>query len=107
MKENIHPKYVECTVSCACGYTFKTRSTRPEIKLDICGNCHPFFTGKQKLVDTAGRVEKFKKKFGETVKVSSKKEKPVKKVKARAEKLRKTTEKILTSAAKKKRPTAK
>jgi len=102
MKENIHPKYVECTVSCACGYAFKTRSTRPEIKLDICGNCHPFFTGKQKLVDTAGRVEKFKKKFGESVHVSAK-AKPVKKVKPRAEKLRKATAKILTSAAKKRK----
>lgn len=65
MKEGIHPKYVECTVTCACGYTFKTRSTKPEIKLEICGNCHPFFSGKQKFVDTAGRVEKFVKKYGD------------------------------------------
>jgi len=99
MKKNIHPKYVDCTVSCACGYTFKTRSTRPEIKLDICGNCHPFFTGKQKLVDTAGRVEKFKKKFGERVSVSTK-AKPVKKAKKRTEKLRTRAEKLLTTAAK-------
>ena len=63
MKEGIHPKYVESTVTCACGYTFKTRSTKPVIKLEICSNCHPFFTGKQKLIDTAGRVEKFQKRF--------------------------------------------
>lgn len=66
MKEGIHPKYGECTVSCACGYTFKTRSTKPTIKLEICSNCHPFFTGKQKLIDTAGRVEKFQKRFAKT-----------------------------------------
>lgn len=66
MKEDIHPKYEDCTVSCACGYTFKTRSTRPLIKLEICSNCHPFFTGKQKLIDTAGRVEKFQKRFAKT-----------------------------------------
>lgn len=80
MKEGIHPKYVESTVKCACGYTFKTRSTKPEIKLEICSNCHPFFTGKQKLIDTAGRVEKFQKRFvateGKTV-VRAKKAKKV------------------------------
>lgn len=64
MKPEIHPKYVECTVSCGCGYTFKTRSTKPEIKVEICSNCHPFFTGQERFVDTAGRVEKFTKKFG-------------------------------------------
>jgi large subunit ribosomal protein L31 len=63
VKEKIHPKYVECTVTCGCGNTFKTRSTRPQIKVEICSNCHPFFTGTQKLVDTAGRVEKFQKKY--------------------------------------------
>src|ERR1041384_5026775 len=56
MKANIHPKYVDAIVRCACGETFKTRSTKPEIHLEICSKCHPFFTGKQKLVDTAGRV---------------------------------------------------
>ena len=80
MKEGIHTKYVESTVTCACGYTFKTRSTKPVIKLEICSNCHPFFTGKQKLIDTAGRVEKFQKRFvateGKTV-VRKKKEKKV------------------------------
>lgn len=64
MKEGIHPKYVDCTVTCGCGYTFQTRSTRPELKVEICANCHPFFTGQQKFVDAAGRVEKFTKKFG-------------------------------------------
>jgi large subunit ribosomal protein L31 len=66
MKEKIHPKYVECTVTCGCGETFKTRSTRQQIKVEICSKCHPFYTGKQKFVDTAGRVEKFQKKFAWT-----------------------------------------
>jgi large subunit ribosomal protein L31 len=63
MKKDIHPEYVECTVICACGNTFKTRSTKKEIRTEICSQCHPFFTGKQKFVDSAGRVEKFKKKY--------------------------------------------
>jgi large subunit ribosomal protein L31 len=63
MKANIHPKYVDAIVKCACGETFKTRSTKPEIHLEICSKCHPFFTGKQKLVDTAGRVERFQRKY--------------------------------------------
>jgi len=63
MKEKIHPKYVEAKVSCACGNTFKTRSTLGDIKVEICSTCHPFFTGKQKLMDTAGRVEKFMKRY--------------------------------------------
>jgi large subunit ribosomal protein L31 len=64
MKENIHPKYGEATVKCACGETFKTGSTKEVLHVEICSKCHPFFTGKQKLIDTGGRVEKFKKKFG-------------------------------------------
>lgn len=64
MKKGIHPDYVDCTVTCGCGYTFNTRSTVPELKLEICANCHPFFTGQQKFVDSAGRVEKFQRKFG-------------------------------------------
>ena len=64
MKEGIHPKYQEVEVRCACGNTFKTRSTKPELHLEICSNCHPFFTGRQKLIDTEGRVERFTKKFG-------------------------------------------
>lgn len=63
MKADIHPKYMTCNVHCACGNSFLTRSTLPEVHVDICAHCHPFFTGKQKFVDTAGRVEKFKKKF--------------------------------------------
>ena len=64
MKEGIHPKYQEVDVRCACGNTFKTRSTKPELHLEICSACHPFFTGRQKLIDTEGRVERFNKKFG-------------------------------------------
>ncbi len=64
MKEKIHPKYTDCNVVCVCGNIVKTRSTKPEIKVEICSNCHPFFTGKQKLMDSAGMVEKFKKKYG-------------------------------------------
>ena len=64
MKTGIHPKYVETKVTCACGNAFTTHSTRPEIHVDICSACHPFYTGKQKFVDTAGRVEKFQKRFG-------------------------------------------
>ncbi|MBP7866236.1 MAG: 50S ribosomal protein L31 [Acidobacteria bacterium] len=64
MKKGIHPKYGKVMVTCACGNTFETRSTKNEIKLEICSNCHPFFTGKQKLVDTAGMVEKFSRRYG-------------------------------------------
>ena len=64
MKGNIHPKYEETTIRCACGEEFVTRSTRKDIRVDICSKCHPFFTGKQKLVDTGGRVDRFKKRFG-------------------------------------------
>ena len=63
MKAEIHPAYVDCTIVCACGEVVHTRSTRPQIRVEICSKCHPFFTGKQKLVDTAGRVEKFQKKY--------------------------------------------
>jgi large subunit ribosomal protein L31 len=63
MKENTHPEYFVTTVKCGCGNSFTTRSTRPELKVDICNVCHPFYTGKLKFVDTAGRIEKFKNKF--------------------------------------------
>lgn len=63
MKEGIHPKYNEAKVACACGETFATRSTVASLRVDICSKCHPFFTGKQKLMDAEGRVEKFKKKY--------------------------------------------
>ncbi len=65
MKEGIHPKYYKATARCACGNEFEVGSTIEEIKVEICAKCHPFFTGKQKLVDTAGRIEKFRKKYGD------------------------------------------
>ena len=64
MKKGIHPKYVRSKIICLCGNVIETRSTVPEIRVEICSNCHPYFTGKQKLVDTAGRVERFRKKYG-------------------------------------------
>jgi len=64
MKENIHPKYNDATVRCVCGETFTTGSTKSEIRVEICSKCHPYFTGKQKLVDTGGRVDRFKKRYG-------------------------------------------
>jgi large subunit ribosomal protein L31 len=68
MKTDVHPKYVETTISCACGEIVQTRSTVPELRVAICSKCHPFLTGRQKLVDTAGRVEKFRRKYGQTAK---------------------------------------
>jgi large subunit ribosomal protein L31 len=64
MKEGIHPNYGPARIICACGNVLETRSTVPEIHVEICSNCHPFFTGKQKFVDTAGRVERFQKRYG-------------------------------------------
>ena len=64
MREGIHPNYVECKVTCACGNTFMTKSTKPEMRLDVCSACHPFFTGAAKMVNRGGRVEKFKNKYG-------------------------------------------
>jgi large subunit ribosomal protein L31 len=64
MKQGIHPQYQECKVTCACGETFTTGSVRKEMRVDICSKCHPFFTGKQKLVDTGGRVDRFNKRYG-------------------------------------------
>ncbi|KPV41005.1 50S ribosomal protein L31 [Thiohalorhabdus denitrificans] len=65
MKEGIHPEYQPATVSCACGHSFETRTTVGDIHVDVCSACHPFFTGQQKIVDTAGRVEKFRRKYGQ------------------------------------------
>ena len=65
MKQGIHPKYFEVEVRCGCGATWSTRSTKQELHLEICSQCHPFFTGRQKLVDTEGRVERFTKKYGQ------------------------------------------
>ncbi len=63
MKQGLHPEYNTVTVKCACGATFETRSTKKDLKVDICSNCHPFFTGKQKLVDAGGRVDRFNKRY--------------------------------------------
>ena len=81
MKDGIHPEYFETTVTCGCGNTFQTRSTRKELKVDICNNCHPFYTGKLKYVDAAGRIEKFQSKFKKgsyaSLSAPKKKRKPV------------------------------
>ncbi len=63
MKKGIHPDYVDCEISCLCGNVIKTRATMPKISVEICSKCHPFFTGQQKIVDTAGRIERFKKRY--------------------------------------------
>jgi large subunit ribosomal protein L31 len=63
MKDNLHPRYYTCEVVCSCGATWTTRSTRQNLKIELCSNCHPFFTGKQKIIDSAGRVEKFNRRY--------------------------------------------
>jgi large subunit ribosomal protein L31 len=63
MRKDIHPNYVDCKVSCACGNSFEIKSNKPEMKIDICDKCHPFFTGTEKVADIAGRIDKFKKKY--------------------------------------------
>ena len=68
MKQGIHPDYIETKVSCSCGNTFTTRSVKPELHVELCNQCHPFYTGKQKLVDTGGRVERFQKKYAKRAK---------------------------------------
>ncbi len=73
MKPEIHPEYVDATMTCTCGATYQTRSTRPSIRLGICAACHPLFTGKQRLVDTAGRVEKFQRRYGAAATAAKKK----------------------------------
>ncbi len=98
MREGIHPQYVEATVSCACGYTFKTRSTKPVIKLEMCSNCHPFFTGKQKLIDSTGTVERFHKRFAKTEGKTVRKKAEVKKVE-----ISKPKGKILSTSPKRKK----
>ncbi len=82
MKDGIHPNYVEAAVTCGCGNTFTTRSVRSELKVDICNMCHPFFTGKLKYIDTAGRIEKFQNKFAAGTYASL--QKPTKKKPAKA-----------------------
>lgn len=81
MKKGIHPEYHETTVTCGCGNTFQTGGTRPELKIDICNACHPFYTGKLKFVDTAGRIEKFSTKFAAGSYASLQKNKPATKKK--------------------------
>ena len=75
MKKGIHPEYTETEVTCGCGETFKTRSTKKKINVEICSKCHPFYTGKQKYVDTAGRIERFQKKYGKSYIKTAKKDK--------------------------------
>jgi len=108
MKDAIHPNYVESTVSCACGSSFQTRSTQKLIKLDICAKCHPFFTGQQKLLDTAGRVERFEKRFAKTAGETLQKSAPTPKA-AKGQKLATATSnkkfKVLTSTPMKAKPT--
>ncbi len=70
MKEGIHPHYEVVTVQCACGNSFQTRSTRKDLPVDICNMCHPFYTGKQRLVDTAGRIDRFRKRYGQPAKTA-------------------------------------
>lgn len=65
MKDNIHPKYVDCTITCLCGNVINTRSTKVKLNVEICAACHPFFTGQQKIIDTAGRVERFRKRYAD------------------------------------------
>lgn len=75
LRKDIHPDYVEAKVSCSCGETFTTRSTKSELKVELCSKCHPFYTGKQKLVDSGGRVQRFQKKYGLQVTGSTSEEK--------------------------------
>src|SRR6478735_6587165 len=90
VKANIHPEYSEITVHCACGAAWQTRSTSKELHLDICSNCHPFFTGRQKLIDTEGRVDRFTKKFGAQTAESRKTAEKAKKDAAKAASKKKT-----------------
>jgi len=90
VKANIHPEYTELTVHCACGASWQTRSTSKELHLDICSNCHPFFTGRQKLIDTEGRVDRFTKKFGAQTAESRKTAEKAKKDAAKAAAKKKT-----------------
>ena len=115
MKEGIHPKYGKVTVHCACGNSIVTQSTvQGTIQVDICSLCHPFFTGKQKLIDTAGRIDRFKKKFGDKVAVTVKKKKalpPAKPVKIKEEdkdaaKGRKAIKDTLATQLKERKPAA-
>ena len=102
MKQGIHPEYVECTVRCSCGNVFKTRSTKSEITVELCNECHPFYTGQQKFVDTGGRVQRFADKFGGAAAAQLKKAEEAKAAKAaKAAEKAKRAEKFAAEAAKK------
>ena len=88
MKEGIHPKYGKAIVKCACGNTFETGSTKPELRVEICSACHPFYTGKQKLVDSGGRVERFKKKYAKVLNNAEKLQTLKEQIKLKYEKLK-------------------
>ena len=106
MKSGIHPDYVECTVRCSCGNTFKTRSTKPEIFVELCNECHPFYTGQQKFVDTGGRVQRFADKFGGAAQAALEREaakKAERAKKAEEEAAKRAAEREAKAAAKAKR----
>ena len=106
MKPGIHPDYVECTVRCSCGNTFKTHSTVPEIRVELCNECHPFYTGQQKFVDTGGRVQRFADKFGGAAQAALEREaakKAERAKKAEEEAAKRAAEREAKAAAKAKR----
>ena len=106
MKPGIHPDYVECTVRCSCGNTFKTHSTVPEIRVELCNECHPFYTGQQKFVDTGGRVQRFADKFGGAAQAALEREaakKAARAKKAEEEQAKRAAEREAKAAAKAKR----
>ena len=106
MKSGIHPEYVECTVRCSCGNTFKTRSTKSEIQVELCNECHPFYTGQQKFVDTGGRVQRFADKFGGAAQAALEREaakKAERQKKAEEEAAKRAAEREAKAAAKAKR----
>lgn len=105
MRENIHPAYPTAKVHCACGATWETRSTHGDLHLDICSNCHPFFTGKQKLLDTQGRIDRFKKKYANAPAAPKKKAAPKKEAAPKVEKKPKAEKKA--APKKDKEPAAK
>ena len=99
MKQGIHPEYVECTVKCSCGNTFTTMSTKPELKIDICNVCHPFYTGQQRFVDTGGRVQRFADKFGAAKETVAEREAKAAEKAKRAEEFAKKAERDAAKAA--------
>lgn len=106
MKSGIHPEYVECTVRCSCGNTFTTRSTKSEIQVELCNECHPFYTGQQKFVDTGGRVQRFADKFGGAAQAALEREaakKAAKQAAAEEEAAKKAAEREAKAAEKAKR----